>query len=204
MREDQFFICEEDNIFDTLSALYEEVKPCPYATAPGLDPDLEWEEEINYIDLPTEDTLEIDEAYGTDSIDFQRGDILLASVYQYGENTNPEHKVRPFLVIYSNAYRAYGFQLSTSHPNSLLNYRVEVPNYQDCGLERPCAFMVNMIRGVDLQRLIARIGHITEVQKQALLNKLSDIKENKDGLYTDCMHADKIDLTISNIEKIYC
>jgi hypothetical protein len=64
--------------------------------------------------------------------------------------------------------------------------------------------MVNMIRGVDLQRLIARIGHITEVQKQALLNKLSDIKENKDGLYTDCMHADKIDLTISNIEKIYC
>ena len=205
MREDEFYICEEDNIFDELSALYEELQPCPYADAPGLDPDLDWAEEDYYLDLLSDNKiLDIEEAYNGNSVDFQCGDILLASVYQYGENINKEHKIRPFLVIYANAYRAYGFQLSTSHPKSLLDYLVEIPNYVEAGLERQCSFMVNMIRGVDMPRLIARIGHITEVQKQALLKKLYDIQKNKDGLYTDCMLNDRIDITIENVERISC
>ena len=202
MREDEFYMCEEDNVFDVLSSLYEELKPSPYADAPGLDLALEWEEETDYFDVVNEDLQE--EGYSSDQVDFQRGDILLASVYQYGSNINREHNVRPFLVIYATASRAYGFQLSTSHPASLLDYIVEIPNHTAAGLERQCAFMVNMIRGVDCQRLIARIGHITEDQKRVLLNKLFDIKENKDGLYTDCMLNDRIDITIENVERIIC
>ena len=204
MTDDQFFICEEDNVFDTLSALYEDLKPSIYAAAPDLDLSLEWDEESNYSDLIVEDTCDREEAYDVNPVDFQTGDILLASVYQYGENINKEHNVRPFLVIYANAYRAYGFQLSTSHPKTLLDYIVEIPNYAEAGLIRPCAFVVNMVRGVDMSRLIARIGHITESQKQALLDKLYDIQENKDGLYTDCILNDRIDSTIENVERIRC
>ena len=204
MREDEFYMCEEDNVFDVLSSLYEELKPSPYADAPDLDFDLEWSEEAAYLDLVTEDFQEVEDNYGSDAIDFQRGDILLASVYQYGPNINKAHSVRPFLVIYATASRAYGFQLSTSRPVSLLDYIVEIPNYADAGLERQCAFVVNMIRGVDRQRLIYRIGHITESQKRVLLDKLFEIKENKNGLYTDCMFTDRIDMTIENVERIIC
>ena len=204
MKDDQFYICDEDNVFDELSTLYEELKPCTYADAPGLDPNLEWDEEVDYIDLLTEGIYGVEESYGTDQVDFQRGDILLASVYQYGTNTNKDHRIRPFLVIYANAYRAYGFQLSTSHPKSLLNYLVEIPNYVEAGLARQCAFMVNMVRGVDMHRLIARVGHITESQKQALLDKLYDIRDNKDDLYDDCQLNDRIDYTIENVEQISC
>ena len=204
MREDEFYICEEDNVFDELSALYEELKPSPYADAPGLDPDLEWAEEDYYLELLSDETAEVEEAYSVDTVDFQRGDILLAEVYQDGIKKNYEHIVRPFLVIHANAYRAYGFQLTTSSPASLLNYKVEIPNYAACGLNGPSSFMTNMLRGVDIQRLKRRIGHITEEQKQALLNKLYDIRDNKDSLYTDCPLSDRIDITIENVWRIVC
>lgn len=204
MREDEFYLCEEDNVFDTLSSLYEELTTSPYASAPGLDPNLEWDEEEYYLDLLSDETADIEEAYGADAVDFQRGDILLAEVYQEGPNRNDEHKVRPFLVIYANAYRVYGFQLTTSSPASLLNYKVEIPNYAACGLNGPGSFMTNMLRGVDIQRLKRRIGHITEEQKQVLLNKLYDIRDNADGLYTDCPLRDRIDITIENVWRIIC
>ena len=204
MREDEFYICEEDNIFDELSALYEELKPSPYIDAPGLDPDLEWAEEDFYLELLSDKTTEVEEAYDVDAVDFQRGDILLAEVYQDGAKKNYDHMIRPFLVIYANAYRVYGFQLTTSSPTSLLNYKVEIPNYAACGLNGPGSFMTNMLRGVDIQRLKRRIGHITEEQKQVLLNKLYDIRDNKDGLYTDCPLSDRIDITIENVWRIIC
>lgn len=205
MEETGFYICEEDNVFDTLSHLYEEIKPCPYADAPGLDPNLEWDGEEDYLDLlSNEGFIEVEEAYSTCSVDFQRGDILLAEVYQEGPNRNYEHRVRPFLAIYANAYRVYGFQLTTSSPASLLNYKVEIPNYAACGLNGPGSFMTNMLRGVDIQRLKRRIGHITEEQKQVLLNKLYDIRDNVDGLYTDCPLNDRIDITIENVWRIHC
>ena len=204
MDENQFFMCEEDNVFDTLSSLYEELTPSPYAGAPGLDPDLEWSEEDYYLDLLLDEPAEVEEAYGVDTVDFQRGDILLAEVYQDGIKRNYEHIIRPFLVIYANAYRVYGFQLTTSSPASLLNYKVEIPNYAACGLNGPGSFMTNMLRGVDIQRLKRRIGHITEEQKQVLLNKLYDIRDNVDGLYTDCPLKDRIDITIENVWRIHC
>ena len=203
MKETEFYICEEDNIFDELSALYEDLKPCPYAGAPGLDPSLEWSEEDKYLELIVGNK-EVEEAYGVDQVDFQRGDILLASVYQEGRNKNLDHLVRPFVVIYANAYRVYGFQLSTTCPSNLIKYSVEIPNHTMCGLRQPSRFTVNMIRGVDIQRLQRRIGHITEEQKQVLLNKLFEIKENKDNQYTDCLLNDRIDITIENVERIIC
>ena len=113
------------------------------------------------------------------------------------------HNYRPFLVIYSNATRAYGFQLTTSYPASLRQYLVEIPNPEAANL-KPGSFMVNMVRGVDLCRLIKKIGHITEEQKQAILNKLSEIWENKDGLYDDCPLNDRLDHTIKNVNRIQC
>lgn len=120
MKDNQFFICDEDNIFDELSSLYEELKPSLYADAPELDPNLEWAEEVDYLDLLPDEVSELEEAYGIYPVDFQPEDILLAEVFQYGSSINLDHKIRPFLVVYSNAYRAYGFQLTTSHPVSLL------------------------------------------------------------------------------------
>ena len=203
MKNNEFFICEEDNVFDQLSALYEDIQPSIYHGAPSLDPDLAW-------DVPQElyvqDNASISEEYGSYELDFDYGDILLASVYQ--ENADPknvQHKVRPFLVIYSNATRVYGFQLSTQRPVSLEKYVVEIPNYADCNLERPCNFVMNLVRGVDYFRIVKRIGHITEEQKQAVLNKLYEIQENKNGFFDDwSQDPNRINATIRNVERIQC
>lgn len=205
MKETGFYICEEDNVFDTLSHLYEEIKLCPYADAPGLDPDLEWAEENYYLDLLSEDDfIEVEESYGINQIDVQCGDVVLASVYQEGPNRNLSHQIRPFLVTYATMNYAYGFQISHANPASLVNYRVEIPDFAACGLRQPSAFMTNMVRGVAIQRIRYRIGHITEEQKQALLNKLYDIKENRDSVYTNCLLNDRIDFTIEKVEQIRC
>ena len=81
MKENEFFICDEDNVFDTLSSLYEELTPSPYASVPGLDLSLDWDED-SYYDTLDDNITEMDEAYGVDQVDFRRGDILVASVYQ--------------------------------------------------------------------------------------------------------------------------
>lgn len=199
MKSNDLFICEEDNVFDQLAALYEDLQPSAYSAAPDLDPSLEWYDTALYEDATDA------KGYDTYKVDFQTGDILLAKVYQENrDKMNLSHSYRPFLVIYSNATRAYGFQLSTSSPRSLLNYLVEVPNYADCGLNGPGKFVLNMIRGVDLSRLVKRIGHITAEQRQAILNKLYEIRDNKDGIYNDCLLNDRLDITIKNVLQIYC
>lgn len=199
MKNNDLFICEEDNVFDQLSALYEDLQPSVYSNAPTLDPSLEWDNTDTYEDML------ISEDYGTYDVDFQTGDILLASVYQENhDKMNLKHLLRPFLVIYANARMAYGFQLSTSRPASLINYIVEIPNFADCGLARPCNFVLNMVRGVDHGRLFKRIGHITAEQRQVILDKLYEIRDNKDGVYDDCPLNDRLYVTISNVARIYC
>ena len=130
---------------------------------------------------------------------------MLAEVFQYGSNINLDHKIRPFVVIYANAYRAYGFQLTTSHPASLVNYIVEVPNYKECGLKFPSSFNLASIVSIELSRLIRRIGRITEEQKQVILDKLNELKENLTELDTyGWWTVEKIDQTILNLERISC
>ena len=206
VREDEFYICEEDNIFDVLSSLYEEIKPCPYADAPSLDLSLDYDGVEEYLEQVPEEMFEnIDTTdYGINPVDAQSGDIVLASVYQEGQGKNLAHQTRPFLVTYANISMVYGFQLTTSSPASLNNYLVEIPNWADAGLIRSSKLLVNLVRGVPQQRLLRYIGHITEEQKQALLNKLYEIRENKDNLYNECLLNDRIDFTIENVERIRC
>jgi hypothetical protein len=206
MKETGFYICEEDNVFETLSHLYEELKPCPYADAPGLDLSLDYDGVEEYLDQASEEMFENINTtdYGVNPIDVQSGDIVLASVYQEGPNRNREHQIRPFLVTYANAYMVYGFQLTTSSPASLNSYLVEIPNWADAGLIRPSKILVNMVRGIQQQHLLRYIGHITVEQRQALLSKLYEIKDNVDGVYTDCLLNDRIDLTIENVWRICC
>lgn len=205
MREAEFYICEEDDVFDELNALYEELKPSLYADAPGLSPELEWAEETDYLDLPSDESSEIEEAYGTYQVDFQCGDILIADLFQYGSNINLNHIRRPLMVIYANAYRAYGFQLTTGHPASLLNYIVEVPNYADCGLRYPSSFNMASVVSTELSRLVYRVGHITEEQKQVIIDKLNELKGNLAELDTyGWWTPEKIDQTITNLERISC
>ena len=202
MRDDQFFICDEDNVFDTLDALYEDLKPVIYNDAPGLDPNLAWEEETDYADS---NPLSFEEEYGVDQVDFQRGDILLAEVYQYGSHINLDHKKRPFLVIYANAYKAYGFQLTTGCPASLAHYMVNIPNHTDCNLKYASSFNLSSVIAVDLSRLIHRIGHITSEQRQVILDKLNELKGNLKELDTyGWWTPEKIDQTITNLERISC
>ena len=204
MKENQFYICEEDNIFDELSALYEDLKPCPYADALDVDPNLEWREEADYRDLP-EISSDIDEAYGMDYVDFQRGDILIADLFQYGNNINLAHVRRPILVIYANAFRVYGFQLTTSNPVSLENYLVEVPNHTDCNLRYPSSFNLSSVVSTERTRLAYRVGRITTAQKQAILNKLFELKDNLEELDTyGWWTPEKINITITNLEQICC
>jgi hypothetical protein len=206
MKETGFYICEEDNVFETLSHLYEEIKPCPYAGAPGLDLSLEYDGAEEYFEQVPDEILENinNDDYGVNPVDVQSGDIVLASVYQEGQGRNLAHQTRPFLVTYVNAYMAYGFQLTTSSPNSLINYLVEIPNWADAGLIRPSKILVNMVRGIQQQHLLRYIGHITVEQKQALLSKLYEIQENRDGLYDDCLLTDRLDTTIENVWRICC
>lgn len=202
MREDEFYICEEDNIFDELSFLYEELKPSPYADALGLDLNLEWAEEDDYLDLPI---AEIEESYGTDQVDFQCGDILIADLFQYGSNINLDHVRRPLLVIYANAYRVYGFQLTTGHPVTLMSYLVEIPNYTDCNLRYPSSFNTSSVVSIERFRLVHRIGHITTEQKQAILDKLHELKNNLEALDSyGWWTQEKIDQTITNLDRISC
>ena len=206
MKENEFYICEEDNIFDTLSSLYEDLKPCPYTDAPGLDLSLDYDGVDEYLDQVPEDLIETinDDGYSVNPVDVQSGDIVLASVYQEGQGRNPAHQVRPFLVTYANAYMVYGFQLTTSSPASLNSYLVEIPNWADAGLIRPSKVLVNMVRGIQQQHLVRYIGHITAEQRQSILNKLYEIKDNVDGVYTNCLLNDRIDLTIENVWRIRC
>lgn len=206
MREDEFYICEEDNVFDTLSSLYEDLKPCPYADAPGLDLSLDYDGVEEYLEQFQENLAENSSGidYGINPVDVQSGDIILASVYQEGQGRNFAHKIRPFLVIYANAYMVYGFQLTTSNPESLFNYLVELPNWAEAGLIRQSKLLVNMVRGIQQQHLLRYIGHITAEQKQVLLNKLCEIRDNVDGVYTNCLLNDRIDMTIENVWRIRC
>lgn len=201
----EFYMCDEDNIFNVLNSLYEELSPdnATYPNSEDIDVSLKWDEESSYQDI-LDDTFDDSmlEDYDSDKIDFQRGDILLASVYQPGENINKSHQVRPFLVVYANANRAYGFQLTSSKPSSLQEYLVPISDYKECGLEKPCGFMLNMVRGVDISRLVYRIGHITDPQKQSILSKLFEIEDNTTGLYDDCVFRDRIETTIENVERI--
>ena len=207
MKNNDLFICDEDNVFDQLSALYEDLQPSVYSNAPMLDPDIEWDNIEAFIDpaINLHEDVFVDEDYGSYDFDFQCGDILIASVYQENKlKKNLDHLLRPFLVIYANARMVYGFQLGTQFPSSLLKYIVEIPNYTDCGLNGPGNFFLNMVRGVDYSRLVKRIGHITEEQKQAILSKLYEIQENKGGLYDDCPLNDRLAPTIKNVERIQC
>ena len=202
MRKDEFYICEEDNIFDELSSLYEELKPSPYADALSLDLNLEWTEEDDYLDLPI---AEIEESYGTDQVDFQCGDILIADLFQYGSNINLDHVRRPLLVIYANAYRVYGFQLTTGHPVTLMSYLVEIPNYTDCNLRHPSSFNTSSVVSIERPRLVHRIGHITTEQKQAILDKLHELKNNLEALDSyGWWTQEKLDQTITNLDRISC
>ena len=207
MKDNDFFICDEDNVFDQLSALYEDLQPSVYNNVPTLDPDIEWDNVEAFIESSLdlhEDTF-VDEDYSAYDFDFQCGDILIASVYQENKaKNNLKHLLRPFLVIYANARMVYGFQLGTQLPRSLLKYIVEIPNYADCGLNGPGNFFLNMVRGVEYNRLVKRVGHITEEQKQVILNKLYEIQENKDGLYDDCLLSDRLEPTIKNVSRIQC
>ena len=207
MKNNDFFICDEDNVFDQLSALYEDLQPSVYSNAPTLDPKLDWNSVEDFVDSSTDSYNEdfLDEDYGTYDLDFQLGDILLVKVYQDNKDKqNLAHLVRPFLVIHATARMVYGFQLSTSDPATLRNYLVNIPNYADCGLNGPGKFVLNMVRGAEYFRLVKRIGHITAEQRQAILDKLYEIKANKDGLYDDCLLNDRLDVTIRNVAKIYC
>ena len=204
MKNSDFFICEEDNVFDQLSALYEDLKPSVYSDVPTLDLSFEWDGIEELLGTAKHEDDLVYEDYTSTDLDFSIGDVLLARVYQENaDKDNLIHNYRPFLVIYANATRAYGFQLTTSYPASLRQYLVEIPNPEAAGL-KPGNFMVNMVRGVDLGRLIKKIGHITEEQKQAILNKLHEIQENKDGLYDDCPLNDRLEHTIKNVNRIHC
>lgn len=206
MKETGFYICKEDNVFDTLSALYEDLKPCPYSDAPGLDLSLDYDGVEEYFDQASEGIFEAADTtnYNVNPVDVHAGDIVLASVYQEGQGINLAHQTRPFLITYANAYMVYGFQLTTSTPTSLSNYLVEMPNWADAGLIRPSKILVNMVRGIQQQHLLRYIGHITAEQRQALLNKLYEIRDNVNGLYTNCLLNDRIDLTIENVWRIRC
>lgn len=207
MRETEFYICEEDNVFDELSALYEELKPSPYADAPGLDLSLEYDGVEEYFGALSEAVMTIpnEQDYSINPLDIYPGDIVLASPYQEGVGRNPDHQTRPFLVLYANAYMAYGFQLTTSNPISLTDYLVELPDWQTAGLIRPSKVVVNLVRGVRQQYLHAYIGHITYSQRQALLDKFYEIRDNLDGRYTDCWSdINRINMTIENIWRIRC
>ena len=204
MKNNDFFMCEEDNVFDQLSALYEDLQPSAYNNTPALDPNFDWDGVEELLGTAKYEDDLVYEDYSSTNIDFQTGDVLLARVYQENaDKSNIIHNYRPFLVIFANAIRAYGFQLTTSYPASLRQYLVEIPNPEAAGL-KPGNFMVNMVRGVDLGRLIKKIGHITEEQKQAILNKLYEIQENKNGLYDDCPLNDRLEHTIKNVSRIQC
>jgi hypothetical protein len=206
MKETDFYICEEDNVFDTLSALYEDLKPCPYPDAPGLDLSLDYDGVEEYFDQVSEDIFEAvnTTSYSVNPVDVHAGDIVLASVYQEGQGINLAHNTRPFLITYANAYMVYGFQFTTSTPASLRNYLVEMPNWADAGLIRPSKLLVNMVRGIQQQHLFRYVGHVTSEQRQALLNKLYEIRDNVDGLYDDCLFNDRLDMTIENVWRIRC
>jgi hypothetical protein len=82
---------------------------------------------------------------------------------------------------------------------------VEIPNHTDCNLKYPSSFNLSSVVAVDLSRLIHRIGHITREQKQVILDKLYELRENLSELDTyGWWTSEKIDQTIINLERIYC
>jgi hypothetical protein len=202
-----FYICEEDNIFDELSALYEDLPCAMYPDAPGLDLEITYDGLIDEID-PIETVYEEDyDGYSANPVDFKLGDIVAAKVFQSGEKANLSHHIRPFLIIYANAFKAYGFQLGSSYPATLLDYRVEVPEPKACGLDRKCGVFVNMVRGVERQYITKYIGHITKDLKQAILDKLYEVQNNVNGKYNECSLRDtdeRLTYTIKNVNDLCC
>lgn len=208
MEKNKFYICEEDNVFDDLIDMYEDLSSGPYANCSELDPNLGWYEEeiiVEYSEDSEEQHLNED-SYKSYALDVDCGDIVLASVYQEAQGKNLKHSCRPFLIIYANAHSAYGFQLGTSFPTTLLDYRVEVTNYKACGLNGSGAVFLNMVRGVSQDDLIKYIGRMDNTLKEDILSKLEEIKQNIDGKYDDCpLRKDNhLETTIKNIKRIKC
>ncbi len=208
MKNDKFYICEEDNVFDELAELYEDLSSGPYVDSSKLDLDIGWYEEEVIVETShnTEEGILKEDSYKSYALDVDCGDIVLASVYQEAQDKNLTHKCRPFLIIYANAHTVYGFQLGTSFPTSLLNYRVEVSNYSNCGLNGPGGVFLNMIRGVYQEDLIKYIGRMDKTLKEDILTKLEEIKQNVDGKYDDCplRENNHLEITIRNVERIKC
>ncbi len=216
--KNEFYLCEEDDIYNENIDLYEDVQQCMYTDAPPLDLNIgvKWLDDSLFDDIKEEDlsleefyapykfSLEELYGYGSYNINFNCGDILLARVYQEGPKMNLKHAYRPFLVIYANAYRAYGFQIGSSLPNSVLQYRVPINDPARYNLDKTSAVMTNFIRGVDFQHIVKYIGTIDEELKNKILEKLYEIKENKDGLYDDAEIMSHLDVTIENVKKIRC
>jgi hypothetical protein len=64
---------------------------------------------------------------------------------------------------------------------------------------------MSSVVSIELSRLVHRVGHITNEQRQVLIDKLNELKSNLSELDTyGWWTIEKIDQTILNLERISC
>jgi hypothetical protein len=64
---------------------------------------------------------------------------------------------------------------------------------------------MSSVVSIELSRLVYRVGHITNEQRQVLIDKLNELKSNLSELDTyGWWTIEKIDQTILNLERISC
>ena len=69
----------------------------------------------------------------------------------------------------------------------------------------PSSFNTTSVVSIERSRLVHRVGHITDEQRQVVLNKLYELKDNLEELDTyGWWTQEKTDQTITNLEQISC
>ena len=181
------------SIAEAIKELNVEVNSNPYLDAPGIDLSIPWDPDAEN---------DISEAFVFSPRELETGDIIFTYVYQEGNNRNLDHNERPFLITYIKSDKAYGFQLTSQKPNSLLDYLVPISDYVECGLKKPSSIVTNMVRGVYYDRIKRKIGHISQDVKTDLINKLNEIRYDEDGKYLGSPISEKIVPTIEIVDRI--
>lgn len=102
------------------------------------------------------------------------GDIWMC--YLPVQSGSVQHGYRPVLVISNDVNNKYALTMnvipiSSSTAKKHLPIHVDISNYKECGLDKPCRLLVEQTTTVSVDKINGYVGHISN---PALIEKISE------------------------------
>lgn len=102
------------------------------------------------------------------------GDIWMCSLPK--QTGSVQYGYRPVLVISNDLNNTYALTInvipiSSSTKKKHLPIHVDIANYKECGLDRPCRLLVEQTTTVSVDKFVRYVGHISS---PALIERISE------------------------------